>query len=635
MPDLKRVTDGGTSQTLSLVTNTINKQREAYAEMVTMTKHIRRVRALRLQTKTPKTFQKLIGYGVRNPLPWSLVQTICGMIAKGTPHFERIPLKPNQRLEAAELAATAWPLIQTYDHMTRGKVSFYGLVDQLTGDGVGISKLRRSRDDSYPLRERDEVGEYKEEANHYNNRVKEYLENPSTENVFITSQIDSAIFWPDLDDVPQYVVEAGRKPLIPTLRSLGKRLGTNNQIVDFDAPGGTPFSEQMQPSGLGRAVDYAEVWTKDEVYFKMAGEMYSMENELGFIPYAWRNGMTTSIPDPALQRVSTVFPFFALDPYINTVLTGLLSWGIMASMPTATIESDMSPGAQNDSQQAAVDIPLGQMMTLPPGKHFKFQVPPAMGSEAVNVINMMLGFYDRAGVTSAARGNIGSRTPGLTFTSALEAAGDMVGPISDAAAALMVDINVMTWRGVEALQMPIHVTGHTLKETGAKGERARHTITPAMINGYYDLSCELQAFSTQELIQRGMHSAFMIEKKIWSYERGSKFAGVENPEAERREVLLDEVRGSQLYKNRAMMDALQDDPNAIAEVEESMAQGVDLLAPGTIDGAAQLAAPSGGDTGGTRHRPGMSAPASGGGRPQGMPRQPTGPGHNGAQPQER
>lgn len=628
MPELKRVSDGGTGQTLSLVYNTINKQRTAYAEMVTMTKHIRRVRALRLRTRTPKTFQKLIGYGVRNPLPWSLVQTICGMIAKGAPQFERIPLRPSERDKAATLAATCWPLIQTYDHMTRGKVSFYGLVDQLTGDGVGITKLRRSRSDDYPMRRRDDEGNYVEDADDYNSRVKEYLENPSTENVFTMSQIDSAIFWPDLDDVPQYVVEAGRKPLIPTLRSLGKRLGTNNAIIDFDAPGGTPFHEEMQPSGLGRNVDYAEVWTKDEVFFKMAGELYSMENELGFIPYAWRNGMTTSIPDPALQRVSTVFPFFALDPYINTVLTGLLSWGIMASMPTATIETDMSPGAQNDSQMAYADIPLGQMMTLPPGKHFHFQVPPAMGSEAVNVINMMLGFYDRAGVTSAARGNIGSRTPGLTFTSALEAAGDMVGPIRDAAANLLTDMCTMTWRAITALNMPMHVTGSSLKPTGAKGERARYTITPAMIGNYYDLSCELQAFSTQELIQRGMHSAFMLEKKLWSYERSSKFAGVENPEAERKEILLDEVRGSQLYKNKAMADALSDLPDATAEIEEAAAQGIDLLAPGTIDASAAMA-------GGSNHRPGMPAPASGGGRPQGMPRQPTGPGHNGAQPQER
>lgn len=623
----------------SLVQRTILNQRRIYDETVTVTKQIRKVRALRIQTRTPKTFQKLVGWGVRNPLPWALVQTINGMIAKGVPQFDRIPLNPDDPMErdmAAKLAASAWPLIQTYGHMHK-KDYFYLGCDQLTGDGIGIFKFRRQYLNGYPTApagEPDGSAQWGE----YNAAVRDYLADPRSPNPFAITQIDSATFWPDRQEEPEYVVEYGYKPIGPTLLGLGlKNEGgkfvkmseeeqANSVLNRNDIPRGAMFSERMQPSGMGNNMVMSEVWTDDYCYVQMGQQYFKYENEFGKIPYVWRFGMSTSIPDPALERVSTVFPFFALDPYINTVLTGLLAWGIMASMPVAVITQAPTNSNMGDSTQANVDIPLGQMIRLAPGQNFDFKVPPAMGTEAVNVLNMMLSFYDRAGVTSMARGNIGTRTPGSSFTAALEAAGDMVGPIQDSLAGLMTDIVKFTWQASTNLNVPLNITGQSLAATGVKGERARIQVTPQMINKYYDLSCELQAFSDQEKMARGQYAALMIDKKLWSWERGAKYAGVQNPEAERKMIALDTVYNSPEYQQLMIQGSLAEDPMMAQAMIMVQAQQAAAMGGGLpTDGAAPPPAEGGGD----QHRPGMEAPMSGGGRAAAAPRNPTGPGNAG------
>jgi hypothetical protein len=620
----------------TLVSRTIQQQRRIYDETVKVTKQIRRIRALRIQTRTPKTFQKLVGWGVRNPLPWALVQTINGMIAKNAPQFDRLPLNmddPAEREVAAYLASSAWPLIQSYGRIHKVDY-FYKACDQLTGDGIGIFKMRRQYLKGYP----ESPGENPtdQEWSEYNAKVADFMANPRSPNPFAITQIDSATFFPDRAEEPEYVVEYGYKPLAASLAALNLRATRDGKIVPYsqdeqasvlmnnDFPRGGMFSEEMQPSGMGNNVVMAEVWTPDYCYIEVGGNYFKYENEFGEIPYIWRYGMTTSIPDPALERVSTVFPFFALDPYINTVLTGLLAWGIMASMPVAVITTPPTPGNIGNSDQANVDIPLGQMMRLAPGQDFDYKVPPNMGTEAVNVLNLMLSFYDRAGVTSMARGNIGTRTPGSTFTAALEAAADMVGPIKTGLAGILTDIVQMTWRAVTNFNIPLNITGYSISQTGLKGDRTRFHITPQMINDYYDLSCELQAFSEQELMARGQYAALMVDKQLWSWERGAKHAGVQNPEAERKQIILDTVRKSPEYMQLIISGALADDP-VLAQ-----AAAVSGGAAGMPPGQPEMGT-------GDRHREGMMSPMSGGGRAVSAPRNPTGPGNGVAPsiPQER
>ena len=600
------------------VLKTIQSMRTTYESRVRIMKHIRRVRALRIQTRTPRSFQKLLGHGVRSPLPWTLVQTINGRMAKNAPRFYRESIEPKGRDADAKLAATCWPLLQTYSRMARSDL-FYKICDQLVGDGMSVTKLRRITDPNYPQQED------KEKSKAYDERLVQYVQSGRGKSPLRLSVIDPATFWPDREEEPNYVVESGKRALLPTMQALRLMKGTNNSLIDMpsDMPSGPTFSWDMIPDGAGGGIDVDEVWTPEACYYHIGGSVFKYPNEFGFIPYSWRFGMQTSIPDPTLEAVSTIFPFYAIDPYINTVLTNLISWSIMTGMPTAVIETD--PKVGSGGEQATTDLPLGQMVELAPGKTFKYALPPSgFGSEAVAIINMFMSFYDKSGVTEAARGVVGSRMPGLTLTTAFEASDDLFIPVKTSLQGMMEDVVVMTWKAVEKLNTPIAVTGQAVESLKNGKKPARHIIKPSMIKGYHDIHCIIEPMSDQALTQRGMHAAFMKDKQLWGSERAMIFAGVDNPAEERIEMAADQLRMTPLYQRQMMEQAFAEDAVAQEMVEQDAAQGIDSLGLEDFsdqvqpEGGAPPTAPAGGQI------RGLGAPASGG-RPAGSARRPTGP----------
>lgn len=607
-----------TSQEEKLVQDTVVAQRKVYQEYITVTKHLRRIRALRLDTRTPRAFQRIIGKGVRAPLAWSIVQTINGMVAKSPPMFTRTPLNSGQKDRAARLASTCWPLLQTYSRMAH-KDLFYGMADQLAGDGKGVVKLQRKMMKEYPDREQFKTdGGYDDVA--YNQACRVFLSQPE-HNPLRISLTDPTTFWPDRAFEPTYVVEAGNRPLLSTLKALGLKMGVNNTILE-DVPQGGTVSEEMLPSGFSPTARIEELWTEDFCYFQIDGKVLKFKNEFGFIPYAWRAGMSTSIPDPVMESVSAVFPFYDLEPHLNTLLTSIVSWSILGGMPTAIIETAPNAGVAPGQEVPPSDIPLGQMVQLAPGRKFYYAAPPPIGDSVVQAVNMILSFYERAGVTQAARGIIGSRTPGLTFSSALEAASDMLLPITHSLEGLCEDITRMTWKAVEKLNMPLYVTGEELIEGTGRRQLSQHRITPSLIGKYYDIHCEIRPSSTQDSVQKGMHAAFMNQHQMWSQERAMNYSGVENPTAERLELLKDKIRNTPLYQQMAMKAALSDDPEAQQMVADAEAQGEDLL--GLLEEGD--AGGGGGENGSLPGGQIRGLPArAGGGREAGSARRPTGP----------
>lgn len=606
----------------------VESQKTLYRRQENIFKHIRKMRTLQIDTRTPRSFQRLIGQGVRAPISYSLVQTINGMMAKGTPHFHRKPINPRQQDAAEKLAATCWPLLQTYSKMMR-KDYVYAVTDQLVGDGRSVIKIRRQMDKTYP----DQI--QGEPDRDYMARVKIYMDTPG-KSLFRMSLIDPAVFKPDLSEEPSYVVETGKRSLQPFLFALGLELGVNNALL----PAGPTFSIQMQPQGSNITAQIDEIWTDEFVYFDIDGNFIKYENEFGFIPYAWHDGMTSSIPDPSYQAQSVAFPYFAMEPYLNTLLTAGLSWTLMAGMPTAVVETAPGPGVR-DEEAKSTDLPLGQMVSLKPGQKFSYAVPPPLGPAWSEMIKTFMGLFDRSGVTQLARGEIGTRMPGLTFTNALDTASDLFTPVKTGLASMLEETCILTWKAIEKFNMPMWVTGQELIQGTGRKVYSRYQITPAMIRGNYDLHCQVEPQSDAQLMTRGQHSAFMQEHQLWSTERAMLYAGVDNPIEERLELLKDFVRSTPLYKRQALEAALADDPELQAVVQQSEQQGIDIFGLGDVPenpgvmGGEQLNIS--GNSGVTSSNMTRSAPPSGGqirglpaptagGRASGMPQStPTGP----------
>jgi hypothetical protein len=589
--------------------------------------HLRKLRFMKLQSRAPKPFQRVLSGGLRSPLSYRLVQTVVGMICRERPQFKRLPMNKEDRDAASRLQASADPLLQDLERLARKPLYWHG-VDALVADGRAVAKGYRDAWTQFP-----DQGDEEPDPD-YNRRVAEFILQGSSHPLRLR-MVDTLNFKvPQVEYEPPFVLETGKRPTMGVAESFGLRFGTNNRIEVL--PDATAFHTLELPSGLPATIDVEELWTPDTVYVRIAGQVFKADNDLGFIPYEWASGETSSNPDVSLQNLSILYPFAGVEPWLNSMLTILASWGVIGGTPILFTSRKLPPGAGGvpDTQPTISDIPLGKRVDLGIGGEIGFVQPPPVGREVLEFIQFLVQFLDRAGLPEVAYGALGSRTPGTAFQGALEQALAKVNPIVTSAERFFADIVRMQWRITEIVGKPIVVTGTGVqaKDMLRRRRLGRFVVNPRDIHGYYDLHAKLRVGNTQDQISRGMHAAFMRDKKLWSRDRAMEYAGVDDPWDEFKTITRDMLEESPLVQQITLTEALKQEPEIAARAAELEAQGVDIvgLLLGLQPGASPRGAPVpglGGRAASPAATPAASAPAPRrGGRPTGSPKRPGGPG---------
>lgn len=581
---------------------------------------LRKLRFMKTRAAAPKPFQRVLSGGLRSPLSYRLVQTVVGMITKERPRYKRIPLDRNDRDAASRLQASADPMTQDLERLARRPL-YSHFVDAVVADGRGVMKCYRDAWTGFPVQKE---GEHEEG---YNKRVADFVLSGST-HPLRARLVDSLQFKvPRVDYDPPYVLETGKRPTSAVCDMFGLKLGTNSRFEIL--PDATAFHALEMPSGGPATVDVEEVWTKDKVYVRIGGELFKRDNDLGFIPYEWAAGETSSHPDMSLQNLSILYPFAGIEPWLNTMLTILASWGVIGGTPILWTSRKLPPGAGAvpDSQPNLSDIPLGKRIDLGVGGEIGFVQPPPVGREVLEFIQFLVQFLDRAGLPEMAYGMLGSRTPGTAFQGALEQALSKVNPVVTSVERAMADIVKMQWRIVEQLGKPMVVTGMGVQPGDLLRRKGLHrfVVNPKDIHGYYDMHCKIRVGNTQDAISRGMHAKFMKDAKLWTRDRAMEYADVEDPWEEFKGIQRDTLEESPLVQQITLLEALKQEPEVAQRAGELEAQGVDIMAMLTAatGGAASPMSPGAGAA------PAGSAPAPRrGGKPTGSPKRPGGPRQN-------
>lgn len=605
----------------------INDGRSVYEEMFGVIHHLRRVRALRVKAKTPRSFGKIMGSGIRAPMSWSHVQTVVGMLAKNRPTFTRLPRRRKEAKAAQRLANSCSPTLDALERDAR-KPIYYLFADQLAGDGRGIIKLRVLPWEGYPIQEEEEKDTV------YNRRVDEWLASVSA-TPFRAGLVDPLNFMPSREewDAP-YVIEQGWRNTNLTLNRLNLAFGTNNQLVTAkELPRGKANVERELPRGVGPTMPVEEIWFEDEFYVRIHNEeIFKAPNEMGLIPYVYRYGEMTSIPDPSLEGVSSIFPFIGIEPWLNTILSVMAAWSILGATPILWTSRDASATGAIPNRMPVSDIPLGKRVDLGPGGKIGFVSPPEVGRSVIEYANLLLSIYEKAGMTPLARGLIGTRTPGLTLSAALEAASDRLKPVQWNLETGVAELMQKVWHIVaDVVKSPVYVTGEGFMERpmglGRKKQYGRFIIDPADIDDYYELKAEVKLSNLQDIISQGMHSAFMVAHKIWSKERGMKFANVDDPFDENLQILREEFRNDPRVRELLMQMAVSEEPEMQKLFQAVQTMGGETA--GTIQSLEDegVGSEQGEEDifGGAPQPRGGPSPGAGG-APAGRPRRPTGPG---------
>lgn len=626
MTDAKNPGIPATSAEINWVGAEINQLRQYWDSYFKSTHYLRRMRFMRLRSNAPRPFQRVMGRGLQSPFSYRLVQTAVGMIGKERPRFTRMPRTStsSDREAASRLQRSADPMLQMFEQIARRPL-LWQLYDQVIADGRGHIKVSKDVWSGFPVKSETE------EAKAYNKRVGEFVMNQSTHPIRSRLVDTMNMLLPPTEYEPPYVIEQGKRPLLPTMNRLGLTFGTNSKLVYNPDTLAHPVYEL--PRGMPAQVDVEEVWTKDECFIRIANQdIIKYPNDLGFVPYVNIMGEVSSLNDPALQSLSILYPYQGIEPWLSTLMSTMAAWSILGGTPIMYTSRRPYNGAPPPNDMAMSDIPLGRRVDLGTGGEIGFVQPPPIGREVLEFLNTLVGFLDRAGITPLASGILGNRTPGTAFNSAIEAATGKLKVVVDNLQYGISDWVKMGWRATEVIGQPIFVTGIGLQQ-GLLGKRmapGRFMIDPKDVNGYYDLSCELTVSSLQDTISKGMHGAFMKSHNLWSRDRSMKFSGVEDPWDEYKTILRDNLEESPMVKMQILQDALKADPELEKRAEELKAQGVDIGAlltgsptiPGA-DGGGGEGGGGGGQYGGAPQPRGGPAPQAGG-RSTGRPRRPGG-----------
>lgn len=604
----------------NIVNASIQNLNSTYLEYERRIHHLRKLRFMKLRTATPKAFQGVVAGGIRSPLSYRLVQSIVGMICKERPSFKRVPRSRNERDSASRLQGAADPLLQDLERIARRPLMNQA-VDALVADGRSVVKCYRDVWGGFPDQLEGEMDDK------YNARVAQFVISGASHPLRM-KLIDNLNFKIPLTDYdPPYVMEGGKRPTLAVCEAYNLKFGTNNRLETL--PQGTAFHTLELPSGIAPTIDVEEIWLDDRAYVRIGGKVFETPNDLGFKPYVWSIGETSSHPDPALNTLSVLYPLAGIEPWLNTMLTVLASWSIIGGTPILYTSRKLSPGGGNvpDVTPQLTEIPLGKRVDLGPGGEIGFVTPPSVGREVLEFINFLVDFMDRAGLPELAYGSIGTRTPGTAFQGALEQALSRVHPITNASEGLLADIVKMQWRIVENLGYPVHVTGIGMQGNfmRKRKELGRYVINPKDIDGYYDLHAKLKVGNTQDLVVKGTHADFMHKAGLWSRERAMEFSEVDDPFQEYKDIMANQMEQSPLVMNAMMSELMEQEPEIMQRALALQGQGVDIMAmlTGQSDGSpagAQSGAGGGGGSGGG----GMPAPRRGG-RPSGSPKNPGGP----------
>ena len=607
-----------TEQTAAYVRQLVQQRKADHTTRNKLILGLRRQRFMRNKLALPKAYQALVGTNApRAPLVYRLIQTAVGAIAKVPPEFHVVPRQDSDKDVAERAQNWAKLMLNALSRSSRRPIT-WKVLDSLVGDGGAAVKILRRPWQDFPAMKEGEDGKK------YADRVDAFAKTRPAQ-PFVARVVDWATFLPPTTEWGEgEIVEHGKRPTQSTLQAL--RLVGNTSKGLARLPDGVPYPVDQVPK-LGPTIEVSEVWNDEACFVVIENQkVLKLDNIYGKPPYVWSHGLTTSSYDPALEGVSVAFGLQYLQPWIDTMLSIMSAWSILGGTPIMWTAQDFVEGMPKDAKEMAVkEIPFGKWVDFGIGGKGGYMEPPGVGQAIVEVTNMMVQMADRVSLSPVASGFIGTRTPGLALSAAMEAATANLTPIVDNGQNLFADIIKFLFHCVkDVVRAPVYVNGLIFEE-GTEGRRSRlgeAVLAPADIPKIQDCLCELEAQTLQDQIAAGTHATFMNRdgEGLWTRERSMRFSGVKEPAKEEEGLLKERVLRLPEVEQYLALRAIADQPPLRMILEAAMQAGQE----GGAEAPAGRAEPP---AGGPRN---IGGPAPrGGGRPSGSPKQPGGSGRKG------
>lgn len=530
---------------------------------------LRKMRFLRLKQRPPKQFAELFGNNTINaPIAFRHVQTVIGGIAKHRPKWNFIMRNPGEtdlQAQGERWAGLAWQ----YMERKAQKPLYWKWVDSVVADSIGVLKFSRHAWEDFPAMNKEE-----EEAAYYN-RVGKFLNTRPECPVKMRVVDPLTVLYPTYEWEPGDPLETGFRSLRDTMRTLRITPVNGNMSALRVVEMGEPYPEYEVPNIPDASVEVSELWTEDSVYVGFLGNWVEIENPYnGIKPYVITGGTPTSSNDPALEFVSTLFPFQRIQPWTDMLITAMVAWAMGATNPMLVTARRAGPGVSGSQETAIEEIPWGKHVDLGIGGEADFKVPPDVGNSVKGAIELMTTMMDRSSLSPAASGFMGTRTAGLAITSAVENSLAMLIPTIDNMQVGLSEAMKMIFRFItDVIKAPVYVSGFEMLESnGYKKSAGILKWGPEECGKVLDVLVDVKRDTTQDEIGKGTHAAFMRDKGLWSEEHAMLYSGVEDTVRERKNILKDMARHHPIVEQYLATMAVSEEPPLALILQQALGQ---------------------------------------------------------------
>jgi hypothetical protein len=531
---------------------------------------LRRLRFMRNEIKPPKQIQKLIGkQAISAPLAFRHVQTVVGAIAKNRPTPMMLMRDPAD-IERMGRGQKFFDFCLQQMERIAQKQLYWKWVDNVVADGLGFWKITRHAWQDYPEPKEDETDEA------YLKRVDDFLYSRPPLPFRLRVVEPHTVFFPTYEWEPKDMLEISTRSLRDALTEL--RIAPVNgslstmRLLEV----GEPFPRDEVPNIQRSSVEVSEFWSEDKVAFGLLGQWFEMDNPYnGKIPYVKTGGATTGSSDPALEHISTLYPFQRLQPWLDMMVTSLIAWSMTVTNPIVYTTRKPGMGVTGTTETAIQEIPWGKHMDLGLGGEIGTMAVPDVGQSVKGSIELITEMLDRSSLSPAASGFMGTRTAGLAIASAVENSLAMFSTTVDNMKIGMSELYKLISRFIdEDIGVNVYATGFNITE--GKGKRQQvGTIQwgPEDVNATLDILCDIKKEGLQDLIAKGTHAAFMRDKGLWDEEMSMLFAGVEDVDRVRKNKLKDMARQHPIVQQYLAMAAVSEEPPLAMLYQQAMGMG--------------------------------------------------------------
>lgn len=565
-----------------------------YARQKAQIEHTRALRALLHEVKVPEVYRTTARV-VKTPVLADMVQRLVATLTTNYPSWRRTPIGGSDRAQDQSSLVEKW-LAAAHRRMEDegNRAVFRQVMSAAIGDGMGVMQYtwRPEAWRGFPRQGKDEAGAA------FLNRADEYTQ--ARPFPFGWRDVDPLSFyaWEPDEGEPEVMIMQ-RLPLAPATSRLGVKRQDGKWVPDRAGKPRPPGS-----SATGEELDVVTHWRHDKVTWLLDGD-FAREDKHGWgqVPFVWFSGLSTHENLPERTYLPVAFAFEHLLPLLDQLLTMKANWMYLSAFPQQTLKLSaarlqsmaQSLGVPEQQLRNLPSVELGKLLVLYEGEEHGYSQPPQVGGDLNQMIQLVMGMIDSAGIGQVLKGQSPSSDPtGYLYQQMMQAARLTYDPITSNFRQAGRKGGSLLLRGVERLaKRAVAVYGADPKDR----ERQKWLMLgPKDIGGNYQIDCELEPLLPSNAILEGQFGLQQYAAGAISMQTHREdYLHMQEPEREDRRRLAEEFKASKLIHDMMMWRVAEESGfvpagTAASKIAE-MTQGLPPSAPPGPQGAGGVTAP--------------------------------------------